>query len=170
MRRRLRARILSLVAVLVLIAAAGWSWRQQQAQLAAQHLLAITPQTITHITLQLSGMVAQRFRKRGGVWWQQVTPPRRADSAQLDALTQIAAAPVLRWLPAHAVRADHLGLTPPLAVLWLNGTRLAFGGLAPLAPERYVQVADGRVALISARYSPYLGTANTQAAAHAGTP
>jgi len=55
-------------------------------------------------------------------------------------------------------------------VLWLNGTRLAFGGLAPLAPERYVQVADGRVALISARYSPYLGTANTQAAAHAGTP
>jgi len=114
MRRRLRARILSLVAVLVLIAAAGWSWRQQQAQLAAQHLLAITPQTITHITLQLSGMVAQRFRKRGGVWWQQVTPPRRADSAQLDALTQIAAAPVLRWLPAHAVRADHLGLTPRL--------------------------------------------------------
>jgi hypothetical protein len=77
---------------------------------------------------------------------------------------------VLRWLAARSVHVDRLGLSPPLAVLWLDGRRLAFGELTPLVPQRYVQVSDGRVALISARYSPYLGTDDTQAPAHAGTP
>lgn len=170
MRRRLRARLLLLFAVAALLAAAGWSWRQQQAQHTAQQLLPLAPQAITRIALQLPGMAVQHFEKHAGIWWWQGTPRLRASTAQLDALTQIAAAPVLRWLPARSVHADRLGLSPPLAVLWLDGTRLAFGGLAPLAPQRFVQVPDGRVALISARYSPYLGAENTQVPAHAGTP
>ncbi|MBU6405440.1 MAG: hypothetical protein KGQ84_12130 [Proteobacteria bacterium] len=170
MQRRLRARVLLLVVVAALLAAAGWSWRQQQAQHDAQRLLALAPRAIKRIAVQLPGMAMQRFVKRDGTWWLQGTPPRRAASAPLDALTQIAAAPVSRWLPAQVVHAHRLGLAPPLAVLWLDDTRLAFGGLTPLAPLRYVQIPDGRVALISARYSPYLGTDDTQAPAHAGTP
>ncbi len=170
MRRRTRARLLLLCAVAVLLAAAAWSWRLQQAQRAAQQLLPLAPRMITRIALQLPGMPVQHFERRAGIWWQQGTPPRRASAAQLDALTRIAAAPVLRWLAARSVHVDRLGLSPPLAVLWLDGRRLAFGELTPLAPQRYVQVSDGRVALISARYSPYLGTDDTQAPAHAGTP
>ena len=170
MRRVTRQRLALLAVTALLLLAALWAWQRQQQTRAAEHLLPIAPASITRIGVQLPGMARLDFFRRDGHWWRAGATPTPAGHAQLNALAGIAAAPVARWLPAAEVRPARLGLAPPLALLWLDGTRLAFGALTPLAPERYVQLPDGRVALISARYSPYLGTGDPQARAHAGTP
>ncbi len=170
MRRAVRHGLVLLAVTALLLLAALWAWRRQQQALRDGRLLPIAPAAITRIGVQLPGAARLDFVRRGGHWWRSGTPPAAVGRVRLDALAGIAAAPVVRWLPASAVVPARLGLAPPLALLWLDGTRLAFGALTPLAPERYVQLPDGRVALISARYSPYLGTGGPQADAHAGTP
>ena len=153
-----------------LLVAALWSLRGQRDEWARMRLLPVPPAAITQIALDLPGLPAQRYVMQGGQWWHAGVPMRRAAGARARSLARIAAAPVLRWLPRKGLVPGRLSLAPPLAVLWLNGTRLAFGALAPMAPERYVQLPDGRVALIPARYSPYIGTSTALAPTHAGTP
>lgn len=169
MRRRTRARLALAVPASALVALALLAWhRQQQAHL-ADRLLPTPPASVTRIALQLPGLPVRHFIRRTTGWQEIGTPSRPADTEQLQVLSDIAAAPVQRWIVAAAVHPRELGLEPPRAVLWLDGTKLAFGDLSPLGPQRYVQLPDGRVALISARYSPYLGT-GVDAPGHAGTP
>ncbi|HEX7732498.1 MAG TPA: hypothetical protein VF415_07610, partial [Rhodanobacter sp.] len=68
-------------------------------------------------------------------------------------LAAAAAAPVLQWRPAGDFDAAKIGLAPPLAVLTLDGQRLAFGAVSATGPQCYVR-AGGRVALVSLRFMP----------------
>ncbi len=169
MRRAARHALLLALGTGALLLAAAWLWHMQQRARHADRLLPLQAAAITRIGVQQAGLPRMDFVRRDGRWWRTGRPAQAAAAAPLDALAAIATAPVQRWLPAAAVQPQALGLAPPLATLWLDGTPLQFGALTPLQPLRYVRLPDGRVALISARYSPFLGT-GLAASSDAGTP
>jgi hypothetical protein len=138
--------------VAVLVALAAWQWRHDRAA-APGVLLALDPAAITHIEVQVRGQPPQRFEKRAGHWWMLTPASQRADDDRLDAMTAIAAAPVVRWRAAGDFDAATIGLDPPALVLTLDGESIAYGTMAAFGPQRYVRVGQ-RVALIPAQYAP----------------
>ena len=169
MRRAQRQRLF-LVAVAVLLGAlAAWTqWRQPAPPPAT--VLALDPTTIARIDVQAGTTPWRRFEKRDGTWWMVEPHVAPADPEHLDRLANIAAAEVLRWRPASDFDAVRIGLEPPFAVLRLDGHELVFGGLAALAPQRYVRVGD-HVALIGARFTGDLAVSpESELAPSAGAP
>ncbi|MEO8809883.1 MAG: hypothetical protein ABI386_06530, partial [Rhodanobacter sp.] len=105
--------------------------------------------------LTLPGEATLHYEKRSdGHWWRiDGTPRHVADDDRLSDLTDIAAAPVLSWRPLGDFIPAKIGLSPPRAVLDLDGHSLAFGVSAVTGPQLYVQV-EQRVVLVSVRYMP----------------
>jgi hypothetical protein len=152
MKRATRQRLVLLLAVVALLAWAGWQL-QRDAQDAPGTLLALDPDTISHISLSFGGAPTTHYEKRGGHWWQTDGAPVRVDDARLADLTDIAGASVLRWRPSSDFQPAKIGLATPLAILVLDGQTLEFGETSVTGPQRYVRVGP-RVALVSVRYMP----------------
>ena len=154
MKRAARQRLWLLCAVLALLAVAGWQ-RQRDASRGNGNLTALDPTTISRISLALPGAATLHYEKRSdGHWWRtDGTASRVADDDRLNDLTDTAAAPVLSWRPLSDFEPVKIGLSPPHAVLDLDGQSLAFGVSAVTGPQLYVQVGQ-RVALVSERYMP----------------
>ncbi|MEO8779744.1 MAG: hypothetical protein ABI389_13860 [Rhodanobacter sp.] len=154
MKRAVRQRVFLLVAVLALVAVAGWQL-QRDASHRNANLTTLDPATIRQVSLTLPGATALHYEKRGdGHWWHTDGTPRQvADDDRLNDLADIAAAQVLSWRPLSDFDPARIGLSPPRAVLELDGHSLAFGVTAVTGPQRYVQVGQ-RIALVSARYMP----------------
>lgn len=152
MRRSVRRRLLLACAALALLALAGWQWRQQTGE-SPGTLLTLAPASIQQVVLRIGSAPAQHFAKRQGQWWRTDGTAVRADDGRLNELTQTAAAAVLRWRPAGDFDPARIGLSPPSASLSLDGHVLDFGETSVTGPQCYVRV-DGRVALISLRYTP----------------
>ncbi len=154
MKRAARQRTLLLLAVLALLALVGWQL-QRDANRENGRLTTLDPATISHISLALPGSPTLHYEKRGdGHWWRTDGEARRvADDDRLNDLTDIAGARVLGWRPLSDFEPAKIGLSPPRAVLDLDGQSLAFGVSAVTGPQLYVQVGQ-RVALVSSRYMP----------------
>ena len=154
MKRAARQRVFLSVAVLALVAVAGWQL-QRDASHDNGNLTALDPATIHRVSLTLPGAAALHYEKRDdGHWWRtDVTPRRVADDDRLNDLTDIAAAHVLSWRPLSDFDPARIGLSPPRAVLVLDGQSLAFGVSAVTGPQQYVLVGQ-RIALVSSRYMP----------------
>lgn len=152
MKRSSRQRVLLLVAVITIVAAAAWQW-QRDAGRDDDVLTSLDPAGIRRITLTLAGTPALHYEKRQGHWWHTDGPPVRADDARLSDLADTAAAHVLQWRTATDFDAAKIGLSPPRAVLQLDGQTLDFGEASVTGPQHYVRVGQ-RVALVSARYMP----------------
>lgn len=168
MHRAARRRFGLAVGVVALAALAWWSVARQPPA-APETLLPLDPAAITRIEVRAGTHATRRFEKRADGWW--MTTPRlaRADDAHVERLADIAAATVLGWRPASDFDAARIGLARPFATLRLDGRELVFGGLAALAPQRYVRVGD-HVALIAAQHGTDLAaTPDTEVAAAAST-
>ena len=154
MKRAARQRVFLLVAVLALLSLAGWQL-QRDASHENGNLTTLAPATINRLSLTLPAAATLHYEKRGdGHWWRTDGTPRPvADDDRLTDLTEIAAAPVLSWRPLSDFDPAKIGLSPPRAVLVLDGQRLAFGVSAVTGPQQYVQVGQ-RVALVSSRSMP----------------
>jgi hypothetical protein len=154
MKRAARQRLFLLCAVLALIAVAAWQL-QRDASHANGNLTTLDPASIRHVSLTLPSAATLHYEKRrDGHWWRtDGTPDRVADDDRLNDLTDIAAAQVLSWRPLGDFDPAKIGLSPPRAVLDLDGQSLAFGVSAVTGPQRYVQVGQ-RIALVSLRYMP----------------
>ncbi|WEN15884.1 hypothetical protein PY254_04220 [Rhodanobacter sp. AS-Z3] len=154
MKRAHRQNLLLLLVVLALLALAGWQWLRDTSQ-ETGNLTALDPSAITQISLTLPGAPALNYAKHaGGHWWRtDGTPSRVADDDRLNDLSEIAAAHVLSWRPASDFESAKIGLTPPRAVLVLNGQKLEFGESSVTGPQHYVRIGT-RVALVSSRYMP----------------
>lgn len=152
MQRASRQRLGWVVAVLALLALAAWQWRHD-ASAEPGSVLDLAPEQVTRIALGIGGAPALHYAKRDGHWWQTDGTPRRADDGRLVELAATAAAPVLSWRAASDFDPARIGLTPPQAVLSLDGRILEFGSTAATGAQRYVRVGQ-RIALLPEHYSP----------------
>lgn len=152
MQRASRQRLGWVVAVLALLALAAWQWRHD-ASAEPGSVLDLAPEQVTRIALGIGGAQALHYAKRDGHWWQTDGTPRRADDGRLAELAATAAAPVLSWRAASDFDPARIGLTPPEAVLSLDGRILEFGSTAATGAQRYVRVGQ-RIALLPEHYSP----------------
>lgn len=152
MRRSVRRRVVLVLVVLALLALAGWQW-QQQGRESNGTLLTLAPESIQQVALRIGKAPAQHYEKRNNLWWRIDGAPVRADDGRLNELTQTAAAAVLRWRPAGDFEPGRIGLSPPSASLTLDGHVLDFGETSVTGPQCYVRV-DGRIALVSLRFTP----------------
>lgn len=152
MKRATRQRWWMLAAAVVLTAFAYWQWTHDRDE-APGTLLAIDPGSVTQLTLRIGNGAEEHYARRDGHWWRTDGAPLRADDGRLAELSETAAASVLSWRPLTDFDPAHIGLTPPMAVLTLDGQRLEFGETSVTGPQRYVRVGD-RVALVSVRYTP----------------
>mgnify|MGYP001554240541 CR=1 FL=1 len=150
MKRAASSRLLMLLGAPALVALALWQWQRDERH-APGRLLALDPAAIAQVTLQLGDAPAAHYAKHGGHWWRD--DGRRADDRYLDSLAATAAAPVLQWRAAGDFDAAKIGLSPPGAVLRLDGQTLEFGETSVTGPQHYVRVGT-RVALVSSRYMP----------------
>lgn len=152
MRRATRQRLGWAVAVLVLLLLTAWQWRYDASREPGS-VLDLAPEQVTRVALSIGDAPALHYEKRDGHWWQTDGTPRRADDGRLAELAATAAAPVLAWRAAADFDPAKIGLTPPQAVLSLDGQTLEFGATAATGEQRYVRVGT-RIALLPERYSP----------------
>lgn len=152
MQRAMRQRLGWAVAVFVLLALVAWQWHSD-ANAEAGSVLDLAPDQVTRIALRIGDAPTLHYAKRDGHWWQTDGTPRRADDGRLAELAATAAAPVLSWRAASDFDPARIGLTPPQAVLSLDGHALEFGATAATGAQRYVRVGQ-RIALLPERYSP----------------
>lgn len=156
MKRATRQGLGLLTGVAALLLAAGWQWQRDRAEDPGT-LLATSAAAIDTVTLRIGHAAEEHYVRRDGHWWRTDGEPRRADDGRLGELTDTASAEVLSWRPASDFDPARIGLTPPVAVLTLNGQALEFGETSVTGPQRYVRVGD-RVALISLSYTPRAAT------------
>jgi hypothetical protein len=142
----MRARIIGIVVLLALIGAVAWQMHADTAELHAHTLTNLDPIAVKRIDLTMKGVAPQHF-ERSGDGWTGVDQGRPADLALL------AETPVAEWKPASDFDLSKLGLTPPLAVLTLDDTRIEYGDMAALGRQRYARVGN-RIAFIPAQALP----------------
>ncbi|MEO9080420.1 MAG: hypothetical protein ABI268_14055 [Rhodanobacter sp.] len=154
MTRSARQRVFLLVVVLTLLALAGWQIHRDSARENGA-LTALDATTISHLSLTLPGAASLHYEKRpDGQWWRtDGTPKRVKNDDRLNDLTDIAAAQVLSWRAASDFDLAKIGLSPPRAILDLDGQTLEFGSSVVTGPQHYVRVGQ-RIALVSSRYMP----------------
>ena len=154
MKRAARQRLTLLLVVLALLALVGWQLRRDASHESGA-LTALDPATISHINLTLPGAASLHYEKRAnGHWWRtDGTPGRVANDDRLNDLTDIAAAQVLSWRAASDFNPAKIGLSPPRAILDLDGQSLAFGTSVVTGSQHYVRVGQ-RITLVSSRFMP----------------
>ncbi|GLQ98590.1 hypothetical protein GCM10007863_30100 [Dyella mobilis] len=140
-----------MIAVAALLGAAWWQLRSDRLA-APGTLLALDPEAITRVDLQIGSAPAEHYLKRDGHWLNTDTNAR-ADDLRLGELIRIAAAPVQNWAPASSYEAAKIGLAPARAKLDLDGQTLQFGGETAIGHNVYVQAGD-RIGIVSLRYAP----------------
>jgi hypothetical protein len=147
-----RQRVAVVAGVLALLALAFWQW-QTDARAAPGVLLDVAPSAIRRVSLAIGNAPPMRYEQRDGHWWRVDGAPQPADDGRLAELAATAAAPVASWRATSDFDLARIGLSPPQAVLRLDGQTLEFGEVAAIGPLRYVRVG-ARVALVPARYAP----------------
>jgi hypothetical protein len=153
MKRAARRQLGLLAAVIVLVAAAWWQLRSDQLA-APGTLLAIKPDAITRVDLQVGNAPAEHYAKRDGHWWRvDGSASNRADDLRLGELIRVATAPVQNWESVNSYDPAKIGLSPPQATLDLDGQSVQFGGMTAIGQNAYVQVGD-RIGIVSLRYMP----------------
>lgn len=152
MRRRTRQNVLIGAAAVVLAGLAAWQWQLDRSRDPGL-LLGLDPTEVSRIDLAIPGLPEEHYARHDGHWVAVDGFTGSADEGRLDELAATAAAAVLSWRPASEFDPARIGLSPPAASLSLNGQRLDFGETSVTGPQRYVRV-DGRIALISVRYTP----------------
>lgn len=147
----MRARLIGFLVVIALVAAVAWQWRADDSDARAHTLTALDPDGVGHIEVALKGLPAQTFDRRDGHWI--ATGGGPTDEGRANELASLAATPVAAWKPVAGFDAMKVGLSPPLAVLVLDGVRIEFGEMAALGKQRYAKVGD-RIAFVPAQALP----------------
>jgi hypothetical protein len=152
MRRSLRKRLTLLLIAAAVLAFAAWQWREENQQ-APGPLLTLEPSSISRVELRIGKTPIEHYVRQDGHWYRTDGGSVRTDDGRLNELAETAAASVLHWRPASDFDPARIGLAPPSATLTLDGHVLDFGEISVTGPQCYVRV-DGRVALVSIRYTP----------------
>lgn len=161
------ARLTGIALLLLLLGAVGWQWHADEADVREHTLTAIDPASVRRIEVELKGLPAQRFDRRDGHW---TSASGTVDEGRAEELASLAETPVAAWKPAGDFDPARIGLSPPVAVLVLDGTRIEFGEMTALGKQRYARVA-GRIAFVPAQALPRAPrTASLPTTAGSGAP
>lgn len=164
MRRSTRRRLCLLAMVIVLAGLAFWQWQRQQQRHPAT-LLDIQPASVTRIEVTAQSGPTRHFEKRHGQWFMTAPQQGLANAEHIAKLIAVANAKVLRWRPRSDFDPGKIGIDKPFATLRLDDQTLRFGGIAALAPQRYVEIGD-HIALVPARYGAVLAASVDSELAH----
>ncbi|MDF4004883.1 hypothetical protein [Luteibacter sahnii] len=145
------ARVVAIVLLALVAVAVAWQWHADDTEARDHMLTGLDPAAITHLDVSLRGFATQRFERRDDHWTADGATP--VDAGRVEELAQLARTPVDAWKPSSDVDPTRIGLSPPTAVLTLDGTRLEFGDMTALGKRRYVRVGD-RVAIVPAQALP----------------
>lgn len=146
----MKARLIGLALLVALVAAVAWQWHADEADASAHRLTTFAPEAVNHVEVELKGLPPQRFDRRDGRWTSTATS---TDEGRAEDLAALAATPVASWRPASDFDASKIGLSPPVAVLVLDGTRIEFGEMTALRKQRYARVGE-RIAIVPAQALP----------------
>ncbi|HVI56519.1 MAG TPA: hypothetical protein VM621_15855 [Luteibacter sp.] len=147
----MRLRLFVAAAVALLLAAVGWQWHADDADAREHTLTSLDPDTATQMTLALKGLPDQRFERRNGRWVSLDTAT--TDEGRAEELASLATTPVADWKPAGDFDPAKVGLSPPIAVLTIDGNRIEFGEMTALGKQRYARVGQ-RIAFVPAQALP----------------
>jgi hypothetical protein len=145
-----KTRLACTLLLVVLAGAVAWQWHADDSDARAHTLTALDPDTVRHIEIDMRGLPRQSFDRRDGHW---TSASQHADEGRAQDLAALATTPVADWRPASDFNAAKIGLSPPLAVLVLDGTRVEFGEMAALGKQRYAKVGE-RIAIVPAQALP----------------
>jgi hypothetical protein len=130
-----------------------WLSQEQPNEAKNVPLTALSPDQITLIMLENSNGPSIRI-ERSANGWEMIQPSRaKVNQTQIDYLLGITQAKSLRRFEAPQELKEY-GLSPPLAVLTLNQTRIEMGSLHPMNQRRYMHVGN-TIHLINDRF-PHL--------------
>ncbi|HXO99508.1 MAG TPA: hypothetical protein VN813_03350 [Luteibacter sp.] len=146
----MKTRLAGILILVLLIAAVAWQWHADDADARAHTLTTLDPSSVEHIDVELKGLPGQRFERKDGHW---ASASGTVDEGRAEELASLAETPVASWKPASDFDAARIGLSPPIAVLVLDGTRLEFGEMTALGKQRYVRVGE-RIAFVPAQALP----------------
>lgn len=144
-------RILAIAALLLLLGAVGWQWHADENDAREHTLTAVDPDRVARVDVSIRGLPDQHFERRQGHWMN--TAGGGTDEGRVDELASLASTPVATWKPLTDFDAARIGLSPPLAILVLDGTRIEFGEMTALGKQRYARVGQ-RVAFVPAQALP----------------
>ncbi len=151
MRRAVRQRLMLVAIVLALGGAVGWQVHSDNRE-AGEHRLLPPARAVDDLQVVFRGAPPLHFVKREGHWHDASTQVA-VDDGWLGEMAALGATPVREWRSAGDFDAGKIGLSPPAAVLTLDGRRVEYGDLAAVGQQRYVRV-DDRVGFIPAGAMP----------------
>lgn len=130
------------IALLAAVALLTWlAWRAPSNDEAARTpLSAVKPASVSHITLTRPARPTITIERRGEHWWLTAPFKARADEFQILRMLTILEAQPTAQLPA--TDRTRFELTPPSAVLDIDGVQYAFGGINAVTREQYVLRGD----------------------------
>lgn len=133
---------LALVAAVALLAALSYWKPGTQQPPPAEPVIALKAAEVQDIRIELPGQKPTEL-KRGDSGWQMTTPlAMPADPGLVRTLLDYLDAKSEARFPAAGADLTKYGLAKPVAELWLNGSRYAFGGLQPVDNLQYVLAGD----------------------------
>jgi hypothetical protein len=151
MRRAVRQRLMLAAIVVALGGAVGWQVHHDSRE-AGEHRLLPPAKAVDDLRVVFRGQAPLHFVRQGG-HWHDASTQATVDDGWLDEMAALGATPVREWRDASEFEANRIGLSPPAAVLILDGRRVEYGDLAAVGQQRYVRI-DNRVGFIPAGAMP----------------
>lgn len=147
----MKARWLVNLVLLALVAGlALFAWlRPAREPDARPSLTAIAPDTVSRVAIERAERDPIVLERGEGAWQMTAPVKARANGFAVEALLQLASAPVELTLPADAP--GRYGLDRPAVVVRLNQAQISFGAMHPLKDQYYVRYGEA-IHLVSSRY------------------
>lgn len=107
-----------------------------------ERLTVLTPTQIAQIRIERSMGDTIQLAKAVSGWVLQAPLTLPANSFRVEAVLQVAEAPVHARMQATTISLAEFELDQPRVRLWLDNIEIAFGGTEPLSGRRYVRLGD----------------------------
>lgn len=107
-----------------------------------ERLTALAPTQIAQIRIERSTGDTIQLAKAVSGWVLQTPLTLPANSFRVEALLQVAEAPVHARMQATTISLAEFALDQPRVRLWLDNIEIAFGSTEPLSGWRYVRIGD----------------------------
>jgi hypothetical protein len=143
-----------LLALVLTLGGMAWLSIQQPDSGQPTPLTGLQPEQIKHLTLEHRDGPGIRLERRAGGWEMLGPYQARGNGDRIRRLLEMVRSNSFSRFPAPADVAEY-GLSPPLAIITLDQTRIEVGTTHPMNQHRYLRIGD-QVHLIKDRFIHHL--------------